>query len=144
MSFTYDSFFLVCRPHLSENLLNYATLSTTRWKGGREVECAGLEIRYTVIPYQGHLFSPSTCCMLVAMYRIGARLPGVSTTTTTRAAATTPPSLRSITMATIRGIAPSMNRTKGRTIITTLPNLTTTPGTTTVTGSRTKDTAPAR
>ena len=23
------------------------------WKGGREVECAGLEIRYTVIPYRG-------------------------------------------------------------------------------------------
>ena len=58
MSFTYDSFFLVCRPHLSENLLNYATLSTTRWKGGREVECAGLEIRYTVIPYRGFASLP--------------------------------------------------------------------------------------
>ena len=23
------------------------------WKDGREVECAGLEIRYTVIPYRG-------------------------------------------------------------------------------------------
>jgi hypothetical protein len=23
------------------------------WRGGRVVECAGLEIRYTVIPYRG-------------------------------------------------------------------------------------------
>lgn len=37
----------------------FAKLRPTRddnavfWKGGREVECAGLEIRYTVIPYRG-------------------------------------------------------------------------------------------
>ncbi len=38
-------------------LLNCGPLATTNavfsWKGGREVECAGLEIRYTVIPYRG-------------------------------------------------------------------------------------------
>ena len=28
------------------------------WKGGREVECAGLEIRYTVIPYRGFISHP--------------------------------------------------------------------------------------
>lgn len=28
------------------------------WKGGRVVECAGLEIRYTVIPYRGFKSHP--------------------------------------------------------------------------------------
>ena len=36
----------------------YALNAVCPWKGGRVVECAGLEIRYTVIPYRGFKSHP--------------------------------------------------------------------------------------